>query len=93
MGRAVLSLLRSAAQPVMAEAGRALARAADRPGLALIPLADHDASSGTVEQHRRGADLAGAQTALLDGAGHWWPIETPEPGARALERFWSGLAG
>jgi hypothetical protein len=38
MGRAVLSLLRSAVQPVMADAGRGLAKARQRPGLALIAL-------------------------------------------------------
>lgn len=91
MGRAVLSLLRSAAQPVMAEAGRGLASARQRPGLALIALEDVGQGSGTVDQHRWAAREAGAEVALLEGAGHWWPIESPRVGAEALQRFWGAL--
>jgi hypothetical protein len=46
MGRAVLKLLRSARQPAMAEAGRLLPRAAQRPGLALIAVDDVERASG-----------------------------------------------
>ena len=40
MGRAILSLYRSARQPAMAEAGRALENAAARPGLSLLATED-----------------------------------------------------
>jgi pimeloyl-ACP methyl ester carboxylesterase len=91
MGRAVLSLLRSAAQPVMADAGRQLAEARVRPGLALLALGDLAASSGTMEQHRAAAAAAGAEVAELAGVGHWWPVEDARPAAEALTAFWSRL--
>jgi hypothetical protein len=53
LGRALLSLLRSAVQPVMAEAG--------------------------------------AEIAVLEGAGHFWPEQDPGPAVEALTRFWAGL--
>jgi pimeloyl-ACP methyl ester carboxylesterase len=91
MGRAVLSLLRSAAQPVMAHAGDGLAQASQRPGLALIAMLDDEASSGTVEQHRCAADRAGATVAALDDADHWWPVTGPASAAVAMQGFWAGL--
>ncbi|WP_367124465.1 alpha/beta fold hydrolase [Streptomyces phytohabitans] len=93
MGRAVLSLLRSAAQPVMADAGRRLELARRRPGLALVAACDEGASAGTPEQHRAAAALAGAEVAELAGVGHWWPVQDPRPAARALTAFWSRLDG
>ncbi|MGW2330465.1 alpha/beta fold hydrolase [Streptomyces sp. NPDC001700] len=91
MGRAVLALYRSAAQPVMAELGRDLERASLRPGLTLLPTEDH--AVGTAEQRRRAARRAGAGAVTLDGLGHWWMTHDPARGARALTRFWSSLAG
>lgn len=91
MGHAVLKLLRSARQPAMAEAGRLLAQAAQRPGLALIAVDDFERASGTVEQHEWAARQAGATTAHLHGVGHWWPEETPAPVAEALADFWAQL--
>ncbi|GAA4852908.1 alpha/beta hydrolase [Actinomycetospora corticicola] len=91
MGRAVLTLLRSARQPAMADAGQLLGSASARPGLALIALDDVDRASGTVAQHEWGARQAGAGTAHLDGVGHWWPEESPAPVAAALQNFWSDL--
>lgn len=91
MGQAVLSLLRSAAQPVMADAGRGLVAARQRPGLALLAMADTEASGGTLDQHRRMAELSGARVAELPGVGHWWPLEDPRPAADALSSFWAEL--
>jgi pimeloyl-ACP methyl ester carboxylesterase len=91
MGRAVLTLLRSAAEPAMAEAGRGLVDAGQRPGLALIAMGDLDASSGTVEQHRAAAEAARAEIAELADVGHWWPVENPRPAAIALTEFWARL--
>ncbi|MGV9856520.1 alpha/beta fold hydrolase [Streptomyces sp. NPDC003442] len=93
MGQAVLALLRSAAQPVMAEAGRRLANARRRPGLALIASNDVDQASGTPAQHRAAAEASGAEIAELADVGHWWPVESPRPAARALTAFWSRLGG
>jgi pimeloyl-ACP methyl ester carboxylesterase len=92
MGRAVLSLLRSAAQPRMARDGRGLAGARRRPGLARLAMQDTGAASGTLEQHRVAAEAAGAEVAELAGVGHWWPVEDPRPAAAALTDFWDRLA-
>ena len=89
MGRAILLLYRSARQPAMAEAGRALENAAARPGLSL--LATEDPYVGSDEIRRRAADRAGARTEVLDGLGHWWMVQDPARGAAALTRFWKSL--
>ncbi|MCW2520392.1 MAG: hypothetical protein JWR46_3011 [Mycobacterium sp.] len=89
MGRAILALYRSARQPAMAEAGRALEKAAARPGLSL--LATDDPYIGPAEHRRRAADRAGAHTAVLDQLGHWWMVQDPARGAAALTAFWATL--
>jgi pimeloyl-ACP methyl ester carboxylesterase len=89
MGRVVLALYTSAAQPVMAELGRDLERAARRPGLALLATEDH--VTGTIEQRCRAARRAGARVATLDGLGHWWMTHDPGRGVRALTGFWASL--
>jgi pimeloyl-ACP methyl ester carboxylesterase len=86
MGRAILLLYRSARQPAMAEAGRALEKAAARPGLSL--LATEDTYMGSDALRRRSAARAGARTVVLDGLGHWWMVQDPTRGAAALTRFW-----
>ena len=85
MARAILALYRSTAQPALAEIGRRLPSAAGRPGLAIIATEDH--AVGSVAQKRRGAARAGAQVAVLQGRGHWWMLEDPAQGARALSSF------
>lgn len=89
MGRAILSLYRSARQPALSEAGRALPTAAARPGLSL--LATEDTYVGTDDMRRRAADRAGARTEVLDGLGHWWMLQDPARGAAALTGFWEAL--
>jgi pimeloyl-ACP methyl ester carboxylesterase len=89
MGRAVLALYRSAAQPAMVEAGRSLESAAARPGLAL--LAPEDSFVGTDAQRRRAAARAGARVDVLDGLGHWWMVQDPQRAAAVLEGFWAQL--
>jgi pimeloyl-ACP methyl ester carboxylesterase len=86
MARAILLLYRSARQPAMAEAGRALEKAAARPGLSL--LATEDTYIGSDELRRRAAARAGARTEVLEGLGHWWMVQDPARGAAALTRFW-----
>ena len=85
MGRAILALYRSASQPAMAEAGRALENAAARPGLSL--LATEDPYIGPDDNRRRAADRAGAQTAVLDQLGHWWMVQDPARGADGAHRL------
>lgn len=87
MGTAILRLYRSAAQPLLAEAGGALANAAARPGLSILATEDHFV--GSDEIRRRAADRAGARTEVLDGLGHWWMIEDPVRSAEVLTRFWA----
>lgn len=90
MGWAVLALYRSATQPVMAELGRDLERAAAQPGLAVI--AADDLMVGTDEQRRRSASRAGAHVEVLDGLGHWWMLQDAGRAAGMLRTFWdSGI--
>jgi pimeloyl-ACP methyl ester carboxylesterase len=86
MGRAILLLYRSARHHAMAEAGRALEKAAARPGLSI--LATEDTYVGSEAIGRRAAERAGARTEVLDGLGHWWMLQDPACGAAALTRFW-----
>lgn len=88
MGRAILALYRSAAQPVMADLGRDLERAAQRPGLCLLATDDHRVGSDAAR--RRSAARAGARLEVLDGLGHWWMLEDPVGGARVLADFLDG---
>jgi pimeloyl-ACP methyl ester carboxylesterase len=89
MGKAILALYRSARQPAMAEAGQALESARARPGLSL--LATDDPYIGSEAVRRRAATRAGAETAVLEGLGHWWMVQDPARGAAALSGFWESL--
>jgi pimeloyl-ACP methyl ester carboxylesterase len=89
MADSILRLYRSAAQPVMAELGADLEKAAARPGLALMPSEDH--MVGTEEQRHRAAARAGARVEVLEGLGHWWMAQDPERGAAVLDRFWAAV--
>ncbi|GAA4676404.1 alpha/beta fold hydrolase [Pseudonocardia yuanmonensis] len=89
MADAILRLYRSAAQPVMAELGADLEKAAVRPGLALLPTEDH--MVGTEEQRHRAAARAGARVEVLAGLGHWWMTQDPRRGAAVLDLFWAGV--
>ena len=70
IGRAILALYRSAAQPVMRNLGARLPQAAAKPGLAIIATEDSYVGGETLA--RRSAERAGAKLAVLEGAGHWW---------------------
>ena len=89
-GRAILALYRSAAQPVLADLGRNLEAAAQRPGLSISAGEDHFV--GSAELRLRAAERAGARTERLDGLGHWWMVQDPARGARVLSSFWGALA-
>jgi pimeloyl-ACP methyl ester carboxylesterase len=89
MGKAILALYRSAAQPVMRDFGIGLPRAAAKPGLALI--ATEDSYCGGERLARRSAERAGAKVAVLEGAGHWWMCQQPKQGADAINAFLATL--
>jgi pimeloyl-ACP methyl ester carboxylesterase len=89
MGRAILALYRSAAQPVMRDLGTRLPRAAAKPGLMLIATEDHYCGGETLA--RRSAERAGAKVAVLQGAGHWWMCQQPKQGADAINAFLANL--
>ena len=89
MGRCILALYRSAAQPVMARLGEQLPKAAARPGLVVIPT--EDGYTGGEERARWAAGQAGAEVAVLPGLGHWWMMQDPATGARTLRSFWASL--
>lgn len=90
MGRCILTLYRSAAQPKMAEWGADLTRVRSRPGLVIIATEDHYTGGETLA--RRTAERAGAQVALLEGLGHWWMCQDPRRGAEAVRAFVAGVA-
>jgi hypothetical protein len=89
MGRCILALYRSAAQPAMARLGEQLGAAAARPGLVIIPTEDE--YTGGEARARWTAEQAKADVAVLQGLGHWWMIQDPAAGAGALRAFWSSL--
>jgi hypothetical protein len=89
MGRCILSLYRSAAQPAMARIGERLGAAAARPGLVIIPT--EDGYTGGEERARWTSSQAKAEIALLQGLGHWWMMQDPAAGAAALQKFWGSL--
>jgi len=88
--------------PVMAESILALYRSAvdvgkewgpdfkdiPKPGLVLVPTEDPFLSAVGATT---GAQRAGAVIERLEGIGHWWMLQDPARGARALESFWSTL--
>ena len=89
MGKCILALYRSAAQPAMSEWGKRLPDAAAKPGLVIIATEDHYVGGEVMA--RRQAERAGAKVAMLPGLGHWWMCQDPQAGAAALREFWSGL--
>ena len=89
MGRCILALYRSAAQPAMTEWGRELEQAERRPGLVVIATADQ--YTGGEVLARRSAERFGADVAVLEGLGHWWMLQDPPRAADALRGFLDGL--
>lgn len=58
------------------------------PGLVIGADSDPLVSAS---RSKRAAETIGAQAVILEGAGHWWPLDSPEPAAEALQKFWAGL--
>ncbi|MEM7215246.1 MAG: alpha/beta hydrolase [Pseudomonadota bacterium] len=89
MGRAILSLYRSAAQPALKDVGEGLENAASNPGLAIIATEDIYAGGETLA--RRAAQRANADVSVFEGLGHWWMCQDPEPVAQAVNSFLKNL--
>lgn len=89
MGRCILALYRSAAQPAMAELGQRLRNSDKRPGLVLI--ATEDPYTGTPEMAEAVATHLAASVATLDGLGHWWMFGGAAAAADALVAHWAGV--
>ena len=88
MGRCILALYRSAAQPAMRNLGLRLATAQLPRGAVIVPTAD--TYPGTPAMAAEVAHSFGATTIELADRGHWWMIEDPATAARRLIEFWSG---
>jgi pimeloyl-ACP methyl ester carboxylesterase len=88
MGRAILSLYRSAVQPAMRELGDQLAAADRRPSLLINPTADPYVPPDRVPAV---AERIGAEILTLEGLAHWWTFENPALAADGLVAFWSAL--
>lgn len=90
MGRAILSLYRSGAQPEMQRLGEGLAAAELPPGLTLMPTADPYV--GPPENTEAVAGMLRARLLRLPGEGHWWMFgPAVETVAEALVEHWSGV--
>ena len=87
MARCVLALYRSAIQPAMLEWTKDAEKAAARPGLVVV-AAEDPYTGGTAGLFKM-AKALGAKTVELAGVGHWWMLQDPAAGARAIEEFWA----
>jgi pimeloyl-ACP methyl ester carboxylesterase len=86
MGRCVLRLYRTGAQPAVGQLGDRLAAMELPPGLVID--AEHDAYINS-EQSNEIAQRLGAEVLRLDGRSHWWMVADIDPVADALVAFWS----
>jgi len=86
MGRCVLGLYRSAAQPAMRALGERLRGTERRPGLALI--ATEDPYAGSPAMAAEVASALGARITRLEGLGHWWMFDGAAAAADALSAHW-----
>ncbi len=86
MGRCILRLYRTGAQPAVGQLGDRLATMELPPGLViraeLDPYVSADLGSAV-------AARLGAEVLRLDGRGHWWMVDDVDPVADSLIAFWS----
>ena len=86
MGRCILRLYRTGAQPAVGQLGDRLASMELPPGLVVdAELDEYIASDLSNDIARR----LGAEVLRLDGRGHWWMVDDIDPVADALVTFWS----
>lgn len=86
MGRCVLRLYRTGAQPAIGDLGDRLAASHLPPGLIVDAELDAYAPS---EQSNAVAERLGTEVLRLDGRGHWWMVADVDTVADALIAFWS----
>ncbi len=86
MGRCILRLYRTGAQPAVGELGGRLATTDLPPGLIIDAELDEYISS---EFSIRVAERLGTDVLRLDGRGHWWMVHDVDAVADALVAFWS----
>ncbi len=86
MGESILALYRSAMPNPYADWGPWAPTSA--PGMVLHPTED-PFSDATMVAETAGA--LGARFTPLEGAGHFWPYQTPERAAAVLEEFWASV--
>jgi len=89
MGRCVLALYRSAAQPALVAWGAELSPAAAVAGLAITAPLDPFVQGETLGTAV--AEQLGARRHVMEGQGHWWMLGDPAAGAAALEAFWGSI--
>ena len=86
MGRCILRLYRTGAQPAVGELGARLAAMDLPPGLVI------DAELDVYIPSELSNDIArqlGAEVLRLDGRGHWWMVDDVDDIADSLIDFWS----
>jgi len=86
MGECILALYRSATPNPHHHWGPWTPTAS--PGMVLHPTDD---PFGDEAMGAQVAEALGARFERIEGAGHFWPYQTPEAGAAVLEAFWSTL--
>jgi pimeloyl-ACP methyl ester carboxylesterase len=84
MGACILDLYRSATPNPFADWGPWSPTSA--PGLVLHPTED---PFGNEALAREVAEQLGASVAPIDGAGHFWPYQTPDAAVAVLEAHWA----
>ncbi len=86
MGRCVLRLYRTGAQPAVGELGDRLSATELPPGLVVdAELDEYIGSDLSIEI----AGRLGAEVLRLDGRSHWWMVADIDPVADALVAFWA----
>jgi pimeloyl-ACP methyl ester carboxylesterase len=88
MAGCILDLYRSAVPNIYADWGREADGLKSRPGLVLIAADD---PFGDEKLARESAESVSARVEVLEGVGHWWPLQDAKAGAAALQKFWSSL--
>ena len=86
MGRCILRLYRTGAQPAVSDIGDRLATMELPPGLIIDAELDEYVSSDISNDV---AKRLGTEVLRLDGRGHWWMTTDIDPVADALCAFWS----